>query len=71
MADDNILKDEPTTNLTHGQCPKCNHVRVINTPRGSRFLLCKLSEKDAHYPKYPHQPVRSCKEFAILPEQNG
>jgi hypothetical protein len=44
-------------------CSNCAFVREIVTPKGSRFLLCKLSQKDAAYPKYPPQPVMLCQGY--------
>jgi hypothetical protein len=35
-------------------------MREIVTPRGSRFLLCQLSQSNPKYPKYPPQPVVRC-----------
>jgi hypothetical protein len=35
-------------------------MRQINTPKGSRFLLCQLSQSDPAYPKYPPQPLVRC-----------
>jgi hypothetical protein len=33
---------------------------VINTPRGSTFYLCRLSETDPRFDKYPRLPVIRC-----------
>ncbi|MBI1347589.1 hypothetical protein GC163_15015 [bacterium] len=41
-------------------CETCRHCRVITTPKGSRFLMCQLAQRDSRYPKYPPQPVRHC-----------
>jgi hypothetical protein len=35
-------------------------MREIVTPKGSRFLLCTLSQSNAAFPKYPAQPVTRC-----------
>jgi len=35
-------------------------MREIVTPKGSRFLLCQVSQTDPAYPKYPPQPVVGC-----------
>jgi hypothetical protein len=35
-------------------------MRDVVTPKGSRFLLCQLSQTDSAYPKYPPQPVIRC-----------
>jgi hypothetical protein len=41
-------------------CETCERMREVNTPRGSRFLLCLLATIDPAYPKYPPQPVVRC-----------
>ena len=44
-------------------CETCGMVRVILTPRQSRFLLCEKSLNDPAYPKYPPQPVVACRGY--------
>ena len=46
-----------------GLCAHCRHARVIQTPRGSTFHLCRQSEVDARFPKYPRLPVTRCPGF--------
>lgn len=41
-------------------CQTCTWMREIVTPKGSRFLLCQLSQTNPAYPKYPAQPVVRC-----------
>jgi hypothetical protein len=41
-------------------CEGCRSVRVIVTPKQSRFLMCLHAQVDPRYPKYPNQPVRHC-----------
>jgi hypothetical protein len=54
-------------------CETCQHMREIITPKMSRFLLCRLSVTDAHYAKYPPQPVVRCEghipQSRIIEEQ--
>jgi hypothetical protein len=35
-------------------------VRTISSSRGSTFLLCELSKRDARFPRYPAQPRMVC-----------
>jgi hypothetical protein len=49
--------------MRKGLCPRCAFVREIVTPKGSRFLLCQLSQTEAAYPKYPSQPVVLCRGY--------
>lgn len=46
--------------MTESLCEACAGVREVVTPKGSRFLLCRLSQTDPAYPKYPPQPVARC-----------
>ncbi len=43
-----------------GLCADCLHARRIVSAKSSTFWLCSRSERDAHFPKYPRLPVRSC-----------
>jgi hypothetical protein len=46
-----------------GLCAGCGHARRIVTARGSTFWLCRLSETDHRYPRYPALPVVRCAGF--------
>ena len=48
----------------NGLCPTCKHVKVIQSAKGSVFLRCGLEREDPRYPKYPPQPVLSCRGFS-------
>ena len=41
-------------------CETCSHLRVIESPSGARFLMCRKSKEDARFPKYPPQPLFAC-----------
>ena len=43
-----------------GLCVTCRHRRLVESRRGSRFTLCRLSETDRRYPRYPKLPVLQC-----------
>ena len=45
---------------TFGLCANCIHARRIESAKGSEFLLCRLSESDPRFPKYPRLPVSAC-----------
>ena len=49
--------------MTLSLCETCALMREVVTPRGSRFLLCQLSQTDPDYPKYPRQPVVRCEGY--------
>jgi len=38
-------------------------VREIRNAKGSVFLLCRRSESEPAFPKYPPQPVVDCRGF--------
>ena len=48
-----------------GLCEICVFVRVVVTPKGSRFLPCRLSRSDQAFPKYPPRPVVRCDGYQI------
>jgi hypothetical protein len=44
-------------------CEACAWMRQIVTPKGSRFLLCQLSQTNSAFLKYPPQPVVRCEGY--------
>ena len=50
-----------------GLCAVCQHVRVIESAKGSRFVMCDLSKIDSRFTKYPLLPVLQCAGF--LPQK--
>ena len=53
-----------------GLCATCRHARVIENRRGSEFYLCRLSEADARFEKYPRLPVIHCAGYEVDPSQS-
>jgi hypothetical protein len=49
-------------------CETCASMREVITPKGSRFLLCRLSLVDPGFVKYPPQPVVRCDGYRPRPE---
>lgn len=49
-----------TPGVTRSLCESCVQLREVLSGTGSRFLLCRLSQTDARFAKYPAQPVMSC-----------
>lgn len=43
-----------------GLCADCAQARVVESARGSRFVLCARSATDAAFAKYPRLPVIAC-----------
>jgi hypothetical protein len=46
-----------------GLCPRCRHVKIVASQKGSTFFLCLRAAEDPRYPKYPPQPVVSCRGY--------
>ena len=46
--------------MSESLCQTCTHCKEVISGKGSRFLLCQLSQQDQRYPKYPPQPVGRC-----------
>lgn len=47
-------------NVLESLCKTCVHKRDVVSGKGSRFLLCQLSQTDERFAKYPPQPVVRC-----------
>ena len=41
-------------------CATCVHARIVESTHGSRYTLCRLSQTDARFRKYPPLPVLTC-----------
>ena len=59
-------------------CEGCRNVREIVSGKGSRFLMCLLSQTDQRWKKYPAQPVFHCIGYerqdaveALVADQGG
>ena len=52
-------------------CERCALMREVVTPKGSRFLLCQLSQTDPAYSKYPPQPVVRCDGYRKKEQTEG
>jgi hypothetical protein len=48
-----------------GLCETCSHVRRIKSGKGSVFILCRRSESDRRYPRYPALPVLRCPGYEV------
>jgi len=60
MAAKASSQNEPTN---AGLCEACAHMKKINSARGSQFYLCRKSEEDPEFAKYPRLPVWRCSGF--------
>jgi len=46
-----------------GLCARCRHAQRVRSGKGSVFFLCRMSQVDPRFPKYPNLPVRACAGF--------
>jgi hypothetical protein len=53
-----------------GLCAVCVHARVVTSGKGSTFLLCRMSETDPRFRKYPALPVVRCDGFERAPGES-
>jgi hypothetical protein len=53
------LISEPTIGL----CATCEHMRRVESDRGSVFYRCALADTDPRFAKYPRLPVLRCDGF--------
>ncbi len=44
-----------------GLCAQCQFLRIVESSRGSRFVLCE----NPNLPKYPRLPVLRCSHFIL------
>jgi hypothetical protein len=43
-----------------GLCRTCAHVQVVTSSKSSTFYMCRLSETDPRFRRYPALPVLAC-----------
>jgi hypothetical protein len=46
-----------------GLCADCRWARRVPSQRGAVFFLCRRSETDAAFPRYPRLPRLSCEGY--------
>ena len=46
-----------------GLCSICRMAQRVTSARGSIFFLCRRSEQDARFVRYPRLPVADCRGF--------
>ena len=49
-----------------GLCATCVHAQIVASSKGSTFHLCRKSETDDRFPRYPVLPVRRCAGYEAL-----
>lgn len=59
------------TEVQAGLCGTCRHVRIVENRRGSRFFLCRRSEHDPGFARYPRLPVVHCRGYEKEPMEDS
>jgi hypothetical protein len=57
------------TSASVGLCATCLQARRITSGKGAIFWLCRRSEHDASFPKYPALPVLRCRGYDPAPAE--
>lgn len=57
-------REEQVRGPDPGLCRRCEHMQCVDSARGSRFYLCRLSFSDSRFARYPRLPVLACTGFA-------
>jgi hypothetical protein len=52
-----------------GACATCRFARVIESRRGSVYVLCERSRTDPRFSRYPTLPVGVCPGYVVVPAQ--
>jgi len=65
-----MAPDNPTFESA-GLCSQCQHARLIESSKGSIFLLCELSKTDPRFPKYPRLPVFACPGYELRTQEQS
>lgn len=47
-----------------GLCDMCAHVQIVRSSKGSSFVLCRLSEVNPAFRRYPTLPVMACPGYS-------
>jgi hypothetical protein len=51
-----------------GLCAECAEARRVESARGATFWLCRRSDRDPAFPRYPRLPVLRCAGFTAGPD---
>jgi len=58
-----MTSERPAIDPRVGLCSACQHARIVESGRGSRFWLCELAKSDPRFRRYPPLPVLRCDGF--------
>jgi hypothetical protein len=60
---EHLMMSDVSTPERAGLCASCVNAAVISSSKGSTFYLCRLSETDPCFRRYPVLPVRACSGY--------
>ncbi|MFQ5551549.1 MAG: hypothetical protein ACE5FJ_09975 [Gemmatimonadales bacterium] len=64
IEDGRLVTDDSARLTTDaGLCGRCLYTRRVQGARDSVFWLCRRSESDTRFPKYPVIPVIQCEGY--------
>jgi hypothetical protein len=63
------MDDVVVTPVGAGLCDTCTHMQIVRSSKGSSFVLCRLSEGDPSFRRYPTLPVIACGGYERGPER--
>ena len=46
-------------------------MRIVTSARGSQFILCRKSQDDPRFKKYPPQPIARCGGYELALQVNS
>ena len=55
-----VVVGGPDLIMEAGLCATCAHVKPVDSSKAPVYYLCRLSESDPRFPKYPRLPVLQC-----------
>jgi hypothetical protein len=64
----NVFERSDTIDDRVGLCATCVHAQRILSSKGSSFYLCRLSETDDRFRRYPALPVLRCIGYEAKPD---
>jgi hypothetical protein len=54
-----------------GLCASCQHVKIIQSSKGSFFIMCGRAKTDPRFSKYPVLPMMRCPGYEPRPEEDN
>ena len=62
------MDEDVATPVNAGLCESCAHVQIVRSSKRSSFVLCRLSEVNPAFRRYPTLPVIACAGYSSATE---